>query len=509
MYSRLIVVGNVAAPTATEVYHDLLEALQKGEVASDLGFIDATEGISKTLIATDPEKALREAVISVRSAEEANLVVLGLNASPTPSFSALSWNLDLAAHAGCSVVFAIDAEGLGASSLAHEIENLLRCAKKSHATVAGIAVDGARGLDIPDFGVPVLYTPFTADQASVLIGVKPVAVTPLAFQANLLERASANKQRIVLPESEDDRILQAVAELQSQDVADIILLGDAAAVAKRAEELNLDISSASVVSTDDAALADKYAAELARLREAKGVTLEQARQMVADKSYFATMMVQMGDADGMVSGATHTTAETIRPALQIIKTAPDAGLVSSAFLMLLPDRVIVFADCAVNVDPDADQLAKIAVTSAQTAKTFDVDPKVAMLSYSTLGSGSGPSVDKVTAATAKVREIDPDLAVEGPIQFDAAVDESVGASKAPGSPVAGAATVLVFPNLDSGNIAYKAVQREAGAVAVGPVLQGLRKPVNDLSRGATVADIVNTVAITAVQAAAGQVSGDN
>lgn len=502
MYSRLIVVGNVAAPTATQVYSDLVGALEQGEVASDLGSVDALEGISKTELVTTPEKAMNEAVTSVRSAQEANLVVLGLNAAPTPSFSVLDWNLDLAANAACSVVFAIDAEGLGSASLAQEMEVLVGKANAANATVAGFVIDGARGLDLPDLGVPVLYAPFTADQASGLLGTKATAVTPLAYKAHLLAQAAANKQRIVLPESEDDRILRAAAELLEQDVADLILLGDPQAVASRADEMNLDISQAQVVSIDDPNLVDKYSQELAKLRASKGMTVEQAKDVLKDKSYFATMMVQMGDADGMVAGAVQTTADTIRPALQIIKTAPGVSLVSSAFLMLMPAEVLVFADCAVNVSPDAEQLAQIAVTTAATAEAFDVDPKVALLSYSTLGSGSGPSVDIVTHATARARELDPALPIEGPLQFDAAMDEAVASSKAPDSPVAGQATVFIFPDLNTGNTTYKAIQRTAGAVAVGPILQGLRKPVNDLSRGALVEDIVNTVAITAIQASA-------
>lgn len=502
MYSRLLVVGNEAAPTANQVYSDLVNALTKGEVASDLGSVDALSGVQKSELVSTPEKAMREAVVSVRSAEEANLVVLGLNASPTPSFPVLEWNLELAANAACSVVFAIDGEGLGSASLGQEMTSLMNRAKAANATVGGFVIDGARGLDLPDLGVPVVFAPFSPEEAAGLLGTTATAVTPLAFKANLLARAASDKKRIVLPESEDDRILRAVAELQEQDVANIILLGDPETVSARADELNLDISAAQVVSVDDPELVNKYAEQLAQIRASKGLTVDQAKEMLKAKSYFATMMVEAGDADGMVAGAIQTTADTIRPALQIIKTAPGVSLVSSAFLMLMPSEVWVFADCAVNVSPDAEQLAQIAVTTAGTAKAFDVEPRVAMISYSTLGSGAGPSVDVVTQATALARELDPSIPVEGPLQFDAAMDEGVAASKAPGSPVAGQATVFVFPDLNTGNTTYKAIQRTAGAVAVGPILQGLRKPVNDLSRGALVEDIVNTVAITAVQAAA-------
>jgi phosphate acetyltransferase len=264
----------------------------------------------------------------------------------------------------------------------------------------------------------------------------------------------------------------------------------------------LDISAARVLDTKSGELFEEFAAKYAEMRAHKGVTVERAREIVASVSYFGTMMVQLGYADGMVSGAAHTTAHTIRPAFEIIKTVPDTSVVSSVFMMCLEDRVLVYGDCAVNPDPTAEQLADIAVSSADTARQFGVDPRVAMLSYSTGDSGKGADVDKVREATEIARTRRPDLEIEGPIQYDAAVDASVAASKLPDSAVAGRATVFVFPDLNTGNNTYKAVQRSAGAVAVGPILQGLRKPVNDLSRGALVQDIVNTVAITAIQAQA-------
>ena len=325
-------------------------------------------------------------------------------------------------------------------------------------------------------------------------------VTPIMFQAELVEHARAARKTIVLPESDDDRILRAADAIMRRGIADIVLLGDETAVRARAAELGLNISAARVVSTSDPALSEKYAAEFARLRAKKGVTLEQARERIQDVSYFGTMMVHMGDADGMVSGAAHTTAHTIVPSFQIIKTRPGTSIVSSVFLMLLEDRVLVYGDCAVNPEPTAEQLADIAISSAATARQFGVEPRVAMLSFSTGTSGKGADVDKVRRATELVRAKAPELAVEGPIQYDAAIDPTVAAKKAPDSLVAGRANVFIFPDLSSGNIGYKAVQRSSGAVAVGPVLQGLNKPVNDLSRGALVEDIINTVAITAVQA---------
>lgn len=325
-------------------------------------------------------------------------------------------------------------------------------------------------------------------------------VTPLMFEYDLLERARADRKRIVLPEGDDDRILRAASTLLRRGVCELTILGDEAAIRARAAELGLDLSAAQLVSPFDERLRHRFAEEYARLRAHKGATYEIALDVVTDVSYFGTMMVHLGLADGMVSGAAHTTAHTIRPSFEIIKTDPGVGVVSSVFLMCLADRVLVYGDCAVIPDPTAEQLADIAISSAATAAQFAIEPRVAMLSYSTGESGSGDDVEKVRAATAIVRERRPDLLVEGPLQYDAAAEPSVAATKMPGSEVAGRATVFVFPDLNTGNNTYKAVQRSAGAVAIGPVLQGLRKPVNDLSRGALVSDIVNTVAITAIQA---------
>lgn len=325
-------------------------------------------------------------------------------------------------------------------------------------------------------------------------------ITPLMFQHRLLARARESRRHIVLPEGDDERVLAAAATLLRQGVAELTLLGEENRVRAKASAAGLDIGQARIRSPQDPELVERFAVEYARIRAKKGMTVERAREIVTDVSYFGTMMVHLGLADGMVSGAAHTTAHTIRPALEIIKTAPGTTIVSSVFLMCLADKVLVYGDCAVNPDPSAEQLADIALSSAVTAAQFGIEPRVAMLSYSTGGSGSGADVDKVRAATALVRQRRPELLVEGPIQYDAAVDPVVAAAKLPGSAVAGRASVLIFPDLNTGNNTYKAVQRSAGAVAVGPVLQGLNKPVNDLSRGALVADIVNTVAITAIQA---------
>jgi phosphate acetyltransferase len=326
------------------------------------------------------------------------------------------------------------------------------------------------------------------------------AVTPLMFEHQLIDEAVADRRHIVLPEGEDERILRAADILLRRGVADLTLLGDPIQINARAASLGVDVSAARLLSPLDDELRERFAREYHQRRKHRGVDLDEARTTVTDVSYFGTMMVLLGLADGMVSGAAHTTAHTVRPALEVVKTLPDVSVVSSVFFMCLQNQVLVYGDCAVNPDPTAEQLADIAISSAATAAAFGVEPRVAMLSYSTGSSGAGTDVEKVSKATALVRERAPRLPVEGPIQYDAAIDVAVARTKLPDSDVAGRATVFVFPDLNTGNNTYKAVQRSAGAVAVGPVLQGLRRPVNDLSRGALVRDIVNTVAITAVQA---------
>jgi phosphate acetyltransferase len=325
-------------------------------------------------------------------------------------------------------------------------------------------------------------------------------VTPLMFEYELIERARAARRRIVLPEGTDDRILQGAQLLLRRDVVELVLLGEVDAVRARSDALGLDLGDTPIIDPAKARERKDYAQRYLALRRHKGITPEQAYDTMADSNYFGTMMVYTDAVDGMVSGAAHTTGHTIRPAFEFIKTKPGVQVVSSVFLMLLADRVLVYGDCAVVPNPTAEQLADIAISSAETASQFGIEPLVAMLSYSTGTSGTGEDVERVREATALARDRRPDLKIEGPIQYDASVDPSVARAKLPGSEVAGHATVFVFPDLNTGNNTYKAVQRSAGAVAIGPVLQGLRKPVNDLSRGCTVTDIVNTVAITAVQA---------
>ncbi len=339
-----------------------------------------------------------------------------------------------------------------------------------------------------------------------IIRTQTSIVTPKMFEYGLVQKAKAYKQHIVLPEGEEERILRAAETLLRREVVDLTLLGNEQEIRNRIARLGLRMEGINIIEPQKSALFDDYVETYYGLRKHKGITRENAHDIMSDVSYYGTMMIFKGHADGMVSGAIHTTQSTIRPALEFIKTKPGFSIVSSVFFMCLKDRVLVYGDCAVNPDPDAEGLAVIAISSAQTAKIFGIDPRIAMLSYSTGESGKGEDVEKVRRATGIVRELskesNQDLKVEGPIQYDAAVDAGVAKTKMPGSEVAGRATVFVFPDLNTGNNTYKAVQRSAGAIAIGPVLQGLKKPVNDLSRGCTVLDIINTVAITAIQAQA-------
>lgn len=324
--------------------------------------------------------------------------------------------------------------------------------------------------------------------------------TPAMFEYSLYQRARQVRKRIVLPESGDERILRAAEILLRRDVVDLILLGDPASISHHATMLGLDISKATIIDPNRSALMERYADDFYAMRRHKGLSQHTAQEAMTHTTYFGTMMVHHGDADGMVSGAIHTTQETVLPALQIIKTAPDISLVSSLFFMCLDTKVLVYSDCALNQDPTASELAEIAIASAKSAKSFGIEPRIAMLSYSTGSSGKGDDVDKVRLATQIVRERRPDLLIEGPIQYDAAIDPDVARIKLPNSPVAGQATIFIFPDLNTGNNTYKAVQRSSGAIAIGPMLQGLKKPVNDLSRGCEIPDIVNTILITAIQA---------
>jgi len=342
----------------------------------------------------------------------------------------------------------------------------------------------------------------TAELESRISSIQPRGMTPRMFLYTIVERAKEQKQHIVLPEGNDPRILRAAEVLLSRDIVDLTLLGRPREVRTLVHELGLqiDLERTPILWPGESDRFEEYAETLLELRRHKGMNLDAARDLMRDVSYFGTMMVYKGAADGMVSGAAHTTQHTILPALQFIKAKPGFSVVSSVFFMCLDDEVLVYGDCAVNPNPTAEQLAEIALSSADTAQTFGIEPRVAMLSYSSGESGVGEDVDRVRQATEIARQRRPDLRLVGPIQYDAAVDASVAAQKMPGSDVAGHATVFIFPDLNTGNNTYKAVQRETGAIAIGPVLQGLKKPINDLSRGSTVEDVINTVAITAIQA---------
>ncbi len=339
-----------------------------------------------------------------------------------------------------------------------------------------------------------------ADLIGSVLQTKSKITTPLAFQMSLEKKAKKQIKKVVLPESEDERILKAVHRLNAMGAVGLILLGDKEAINSQAKNLNLNLENVEIIDPNTSHYKEEFANNLYELRKSKGLSEQEAKQLVLDKNYFATMLVHSGYAHAMVSGVNHTTAETIRPALQIIKTKPDVSLVSSVFLMCLDTQVLVFGDCAIIPNPSPKELAEIAITSAKSAKQFNIAPKVALLSYATGNSAQGEMIDKINEAVTIARRLDPQLEIDGPLQFDASIDKSVAKKKMPNSQVAGQASVFIFPDLNAGNIAYKAVQRSAKAVAIGPILQGLNKPVNDLSRGALVEDIINTVLISAIQA---------
>ena len=365
----------------------------------------------------------------------------------------------------------------------------------------------ARNLNVPVFCRENLSF-FTRNSKLIVSGnldeilsVKQDIITPLRFENSLFKLAAKDKKTVVLPESEDERVLRASEILLKSGAVNLILLGDENEVKFEAKKLGVNLNGARFINLEKNEYAQRLTAALFEARKSKGMSIEQARELVRDRAYFATMLVQEGLADAMVSGANTTTAHTIRPALQIIKTRPDSPLVSSSFIMCFAEEILIYADCAINPNPDARQLAQIALASADTARAFGLEPRVAMLSYSSGDSGSGADIDLVRSAGEIARNLAPALKIEAPVQYDAAIDIAVARKKLPSSDVAGRANVFVFPNLNAGNIGYKIAQRSASCVAVGPILQGLKKPVNDLSRGCGVGDVVNTVLISAIQAA--------
>ncbi|WP_419997929.1 phosphate acetyltransferase [Streptomyces boninensis] len=455
--------------------------------------------------------ALKEGCLVVTPGDRADLIVGALAAHSAAAPPIAGVVLTLGEHPGAETMTLAErlAPGtpvLGVSGLSFPT------AEKIFALQGKLNAATPRKADI---ALGLFESHVDAAQLTGRLNVAPSGrITPMMFEHMLIERARGRRRHVVLPEGTEERVLRAAEVLLRRNVCDLTLLGDEAAIRRKIGELGISLplhgpdeappdsgnAFCRVIDPTVSPLRDRFAELYAKYRAHKGVSVELAHDVVADVNYFGTLMVQEGLADSMVSGSVHSTAATVRPAFEIIKTAPGASIVSSVFFMCLADRVLVYGDCAINPDPNAEQLADIAIQSADTAAKFGVQPRVAMLSYSTGTSGTGADVDKVRQATELVRERRPDLLIEGPIQYDAAVDPSVAATKAPGSPVAGQATVLIFPDLNTGNNTYKAVQRSANAIAVGPVMQGLRKPVNDLSRGALVQDIINTVAITAIQA---------
>ncbi|MDR1608252.1 MAG: phosphate acetyltransferase [Deltaproteobacteria bacterium] len=437
------------------------------------------------------------------------VIIEGGDPNPLAAFELQGLGAELAANLAAPVLL------LSGGDLALAASGV-RVFKDRQAEILGLVlVDGAnaaeaakvevlKGVDIQSVKASELAQ-LPAQWCPKIQAYETKVVTPKRFEYNLIERAKANKKKIVLPEGDDDRVLLAADDILRRQFADIVILGDVAAIKAKAAELGLKhLDKAELVDIKTASFRQELVDQFYELRKAKGVTPEKADAQLHDRNWFATMMVKAKKADGMVSGAAGTTADTIRPALSIIKTKPGCSIASSVFLMCMKDKVLVFGDCAINTNPTPQQLAEIAVISAQTGQAFGVDPKVAMLSYSTGTSGAGPDVDAIHEATKLAQESAaqhfPGLPLDGPMQFDAALDPKTAKGKMPNSKVAGQATVLVFPSLNAGNIGYKAVQRTSGAVAVGPIIQGLNAPVNDLSRGCTVPDIINTVAITAVQA---------
>ncbi|MDF2823964.1 MAG: phosphate acetyltransferase, partial [Mycobacterium sp.] len=484
------------APTAGDLLHAVGGTLIKGDEAL-LGR-EVLDVLVAGMTAEHVVERLTESVAVITPGDRSDVVLAVMSAHAAegfPSLSAVILNGGLDLHP--SIAALVDGLRLRLPIIATDLGTFATASAVAGAR-GRVTVDSARKIDtaleLMDRHVD------TADLLNQLAIEIPAVTTPQMFEYQLIDRARADRKRIVLPEGDDDRILKAAGRLLDRGVADLTILGDEAAVRARAAELGVDLSAATVLDPRTSELCDQFAQQYAELRKKKGVTVEQAREIIHDVSYFGTMLVHNNLVDGMVSGARHTTAHTVRPAFEIIKTMPDVATVSSIFLMCLADEVLAYGDCAIVPDPSAEQLADIAVSSARTAAQFGIAPRVAMLSYSTGTSGTGADVEKVRSATELVRQRAPELLVEGPIQYDAAVEPSVAATKMPESSVAGRATVLIFPDLNTGNNTYKAVQRSAGAIAIGPVLQGLNKPVNDLSRGALVSDIVNTVAITAIQA---------
>ncbi len=464
--------------------------------------LDETGEAEKMLCAGKCDDWLDMLVSRVAKINAKNIVIKGIKPDAEKLFLSTR-NLELAQSLDANVVFSVFTDNEDVEHLT----NKLNIAKQAYATAPGVLAgfildgnaDAGLGAAVAEkTGLAYFGSSQNIGNTDLLLK-KTGRMSPAQFRVNMMESARKANKRIVLPEGAEPRTVQAAAICHEKGIARCVLLAPRAEVEAVAKERHITLPD-SLEIIDPATLIEQYVEPMCELRKSKGLTPEQAREQLQDTVVLGTMMMALNHVDGLVSGAVHTTANTIRPALQLIKTAPGASLVSSVFFMLLPNQVLVYGDCAVNPEPTPEQLADIAIQSADSAKAFGIEPKVAMISYSTGTSGAGPAVEKVAQATAIVREKRPDIDVDGPLQYDAATVPSVAKSKAADSKVAGQATVLVFPDLNTGNCTYKAVQRNANVLSVGPMLQGLRKPVNDLSRGALVDDIVYTIALTAIQA---------
>ena len=474
-----------------------------GAVAAALGAqtFRAFDNKAETLLAQGKSDDWFDSLVGkVEALKAEKLVIEGIYPNAEKAFL-FGKNFELALSFDAAVVFAVAGDDV--QVLATQLNLAKQIFATSPDSVAGFVLDGAdeaTGSAVAEkTGLCYFGSSSAVKDTERLVARQSSRLSPAQFRFNLIDFACKADKRIVLPEGAEPRTVEAAAICHEKGIARCVLLAKREEVEAVAKERGVTLPD-SLEIVDPASLVEQYVAPMCELRKSKGLTPEDARKQLQDTVVLGTMMMAQNDVDGLVSGAVHTTANTIRPALQLIKTAPGASLVSSVFFMLLPNQVLVFGDCAVNPNPTAEQLADIAIQSADSAKAFGIEPKVALISYSTVNSGSGPDVDVVVEAAKLAKEKRPDLAIDGPLQYDAATVPGVAKSKAPNSSVAGRATVLVFPDLNTGNCTYKAVQRTANVLSVGPLLQGLRKPVNDLSRGALVDDIVYTIALTAVQA---------
>ncbi|QSZ41189.1 phosphate acetyltransferase [Sulfurimonas aquatica] len=494
----------------------LLNEVEELSLLSIQDVIESLKAKTVLLSAEDHTRSIRNVKIAAMSLdnflekiEEDDLIVVPADRSEIilglygalysrayPNISCIVFPFDMKAHPNIDkLIFGLDKFNIPILSVETDTYQTARALTKVHSRIR-VSSDRkiALGLGLFNSNVDSNYIEDKIATTSNSI------MTPIMFEYKLFALAGSNKKRIVLPESSDERILRAAEIALHRGVADIILLGKEVELRENSLRLGLDLSKATIIDHCNSVLMKKFVDTFYEMRKEKGLTRGASADAMIHENYFATMMVQLGYADGMVSGAIHSTGDTIRPALQIIKTKPGVSVVSSVFFMCLETQVLVYGDCAINQDPDSKTLADIAIASAKTASSFGIEPRVAMLSYSTGYSGSGVDVDKVREATNMIKERDKELLIEGPIQYDAAINMAVAKKKLPDSKVAGRATVFIFPDLNTGNNTYKAVQRSSNAVAIGPILQGLNKPVNDLSRGCLVEDIVNTIAITAIQA---------